>query len=199
MCDKEYSQCHFPADPISTLTHLPPNSQYHDLVPFAGKQVIKLKQTIESIMNGGAASQTTSTAASDRGGSAVSTSRRSAGRRVTGRRRRERLVLPNAVESLASSSLFREALETFSDSDSSDEEADRTELTETVRSSSREQSLDEVRRMSVDQCMRHLRVPSGHRYAWGRDVALVVGRDVIHGVAEAWERIERKLMVTERG
>ena len=35
-------------------------------------------------------------------------SSRSAGRRTKGRRRRERLVLPSAIEALASSSLFQE-------------------------------------------------------------------------------------------
>ena len=148
--------------------------------------MLKLRHTIESIINGSPSSSSATTT--------TSKSPRSAGRRIKGRRRRERLVLPSAIEALASSSLFQEK----------EHDADATEtlvaLSDPLESSSQSERLEEDRKAAaVDRCMLHLRVfPGGHRYARGRDVALVVGRDVIHGVADSWERLERVLMSAER-
>ena len=164
-------------------------------------------------MNGG-----NPAAVSDRG---FSSSRQSStGRRVAmGRRRsmRRRLVLPSAVEALATDDIFR-PWRTVTESDLTyDDSLEDVELLRAARlqpnwtagtsrcqvdgsskvtttvGTARVQCPDAVRK-AVDNCMCHLRLSSNHRYARGRDIAMVVGPGVIQGIAESWEQLERRLM-----
>ena len=108
------------------------------------------------------------------------------------KQKRLRLVLPGAVQQLASSALFRSRSNNTDDTD----EGSGDEESSTGAASSAAGEAEQA--AAVSRCMRQLRVPSTYRYALRQNIALVVGRETLGRVAETWDRLERALMAGQR-
>ena len=148
-----------------------------------GRHLIKLKQSIESFIN----ASTDTTTGSESKASSASSSEVRGGRK----QKRLRLVLPGAVQQLASSALFR-SRSNNTDEGSGDEEPSTGTAGASFSAGEAEQAA------AVSRCIRQLRVPSTYRYALRQNIALVVGRETLGRVAETWDRLERALMAGQR-
>ena len=149
-----------------------------------GRHLIKLKQSIESFIN----ASTDTTTGSESKASSASSSEVRGGRK----QKRLRLVLPGAVQQLASSALFR------SRSNNTDEGSGDEESSTGPAGAASAAAGEAEQAAAVSRCMRQLRVPSTYRYALRQNIALVVGRETLGRVAETWDRLERALMAGQR-